>query len=142
MKDFGDILEGWDKRKKKGMDGWLEEYPPDTDATRRDRIDDHHSREAARRRKQLRDMEPQRSLDLHGLKVDEALRRVEEFLRSCHGEGIRKVLIIHGKGLHSKNEPVLGKRIRERVQRFSFTGEVGVAENRWGGRGAMFVILR
>ena len=142
MKDFGDILDRWDNQKKKGMDGWLEEYPPDNEGARRDRIDDHPSREAAQRRRQLRYMEPQRSLDLHGLKADEALRSAEEFLRSCHGEGIRKVLIIHGKGLHSKNEPVLGKRIRERVQRLSFTGEVGVAENRWGGRGALWVILR
>ncbi len=38
------------------------------------------------------------ALDLHGLRVKEALEATEEFLRISQAQGIRQVRIIYGKG--------------------------------------------
>lgn len=47
------------------------------------------------------------SIDLHGLTADAAQDRVSRFVRSEHRRGIRRVLIVVGKGLHSVGPPVL-----------------------------------
>ena len=143
---FGDILDGWEKdrkkkKKKPGMGEWMEAYPPkDEDVT--DDSAGHPNAEAARLRKVLRNMEPQRTLDLHGLTRVEAMQRVDSFLDECRQDGLTKVLIVHGKGHHSKGEPVLGPEIRRYVSGKDFTGESQTADNRWGGSGAFWVILR
>lgn len=46
-------------------------------------------------------------LDLHGLTLEAARRRFEEFLGRALREGKRAVLIVHGRGLSSPGEPVL-----------------------------------
>lgn len=54
-------------------------------------------------------------LDLHGMKSDEAARKVRTFIAQSRKKGIREILIIHGKGNHSTNEgyPVLKKMVRD-----------------------------
>ncbi len=54
-------------------------------------------------------------LDLHGMKSDEAARKVMAFITQSRKKGIREILIIHGKGNHSVNEgyPVLKKMVRD-----------------------------
>lgn len=47
-------------------------------------------------------------LDLHGRSRDEALAALERFVESARGERRRCVLVIHGRGAHSRDEgPVL-----------------------------------
>ncbi len=46
-------------------------------------------------------------LDLHGLTLEAARLRFEEFLSRALREGKRAVLIVHGRGLSSPGEPVL-----------------------------------
>jgi hypothetical protein len=46
-------------------------------------------------------------LDLHGLTGDEAYRRTERWLRDRQEEGIRRVVVVTGRGLRSAGLPVL-----------------------------------
>jgi len=47
-------------------------------------------------------------LDLHGRSREEALRALERFLELARGDGKRCVLVIHGRGAHSRDDaPVL-----------------------------------
>ena len=54
------------------------------------------------------------TLDLHGLKSDEAERKIVQAIDICHAEGIRELLVIHGRGLHSGEleTPVLKTLVR------------------------------
>lgn len=88
-------------------------------------------------------LKPEDQIDLHGLTVDEATRRVNFFLEKAAFQGQRTLLIITGKGLHSEQGPVLRKAIEvslthnpERVV------EWGVAPRQYGGDGALIVFLR
>ena len=42
-------------------------------------------------------------IDLHGYTLDEANKKISEFIDSCFLEGVNKINIITGKGLRSKN---------------------------------------
>lgn len=133
--DFADILKRWEKRQKaENIQAYLEAYPPDSRAEHSD--DSRHSRRALLR------LKPERQLDLHGMRQDEARQALESFIRDCKTAGIRKTLIIHGKGNHSQAEAVLGKTVRSFLERSSLTGEFGYAAQKEGGRGASWVILR
>ena len=47
-------------------------------------------------------------IDLHGKTREEAIMIVQNFIKTCHAQGLRHVLIIAGKGHHSGNRgPVL-----------------------------------
>jgi hypothetical protein len=93
-------------------------------------------------RGRLRAMEPQAVLDLHGLSGLEAERALDRFLLECRARGLRKVLIVHGKGNHSVTEPVLKGVVRAYLEKCPYTGASGDAEKRYGGRGATWVVLR
>ena len=42
--------------------------------------------------------------DLHGYSLDKANERIGELINHAYNNGIKKILIITGKGLHSDNE--------------------------------------
>ncbi|MBN1698000.1 MAG: Smr/MutS family protein [Spirochaetales bacterium] len=144
--DFGEILKQWEKGRQKKrsdhiMDNCLDDYLP----TQKDT----HTKETgstgnstADLRKKLLAMKPQRTIDLHGLTGDEAVSRLERFIGECRRDNIKKVLIIHGKGNHSKTAPVLGKKIRQYLEQCPHTGASGVASKNMGGYGALWVLLR
>ncbi len=44
-----------------------------------------------------------KSLDLHGYTLEEANKKVEEFINNSYLNNIKKLIIVTGKGLHSKN---------------------------------------
>ncbi len=48
-----------------------------------------------------RGVAPEASLDLHGLRVATAERALVRFVREQHGRGVRRICVVHGKGLHS-----------------------------------------
>jgi DNA-nicking Smr family endonuclease len=81
-------------------------------------------------------------LDLHGLTAAEAERRLLIFLEDSRRRGCAKVLIIHGKGNHSEEGGVLGRVVREALDRCGFAGRRGAPERRLGGSGALWVILK
>ena len=146
--DFERILRQWDGRKRqkgkeRDLGDWLDRYPPpESEELREAREKSHPGSRAAEMRKRLRAMKPQRVLDLHGLAADEAEREVRLFISRCHAEGLKKILIVHGKGKHSKGEPVLGRRVKKCIEDSSLAGEHGQAGREMGGSGATWVILR
>ena len=45
-----------------------------------------------------------RSIDLHGYSLDEANKTIEDFIYNAYIESVKKLIVVTGKGLHSKNE--------------------------------------
>ncbi|MFC1914882.1 Smr/MutS family protein [Chloroflexota bacterium] len=74
-----------------------------------------------------------REIDLHGKTVDEAIPIVESFLRECYRDNVRRVRIIHGKGIF-----VLQKAIREYLgtHKFIKSESTSPADKDHGGEGA------
>ena len=46
----------------------------------------------------------EKSIDLHGYTLDEANSKIFEFINDCFSSGVKKINIITGKGLRSKNQ--------------------------------------
>jgi len=90
----------------------------------------------------LLDMPYEAQIDLHGLTADEATVRLNQFIGECHRRGLRKVLIIHGKGNHSEDAPVLSGMVRSFIERDYRLGESGHPDKKDGGKGATWVIIR
>lgn len=88
----------------------------------------------------------QAHVDLHGLNREEARERVAAFIRKCFGEGKRCVLIVHGRGLGSKdNIPVLKTKLAAWLTRGAIGRRVlafSSARPHDGGTGAVYVLLR
>jgi DNA-nicking Smr family endonuclease len=85
-------------------------------------------------------------VDLHGMTRDEAKRAVELFLRSSRSAGRRCVLLVHGRGLHSKDQlPVLKDALKTWLSTARFARHVlafATARPVDGGAGAVYVLLR
>ncbi|MEM1023437.1 MAG: Smr/MutS family protein [Myxococcota bacterium] len=85
-------------------------------------------------------------LDLHGMTKSDARAAVERFLLDQWEERHRCVLIVHGRGLNSKDQvPVLKEALTSWLQR----GKLGrrvlafcTARPHDGGAGAMYVLMR
>lgn len=164
---FDDILSQWEEQKRKerqqsqkestqkkspgessrkgekgiSMDSLLEQYPPDRQMGERkerpDRIITHT------RKKMLNRMEPQDTLDLHGWSGLEALKELESFLKMSKRRGLKKVLIIHGKGIHSPGgESVLRPLVKQYLEKSSLVRDFGRATGQSGGSGATWILLR
>ena len=54
-----------------------------------------------------------KSIDLHGYTLDEANRSIENFITKSYEDGINKIIVVTGKGLHSQNEkdPYVSKNL-------------------------------
>ena len=90
----------------------------------------------------LRRLPPEDEIDLHGRTIVEAEHLLSDFIKQSKKNGLRKVLIIHGKGNHSRNGPVLSGWVRGYLESSSLCGETGIPEKRDGGKGATWVILK
>ena len=90
------------------------------------------------------DFSIQAHIDLHGCGVIAAKDAVDGFLGRCIREGLRAVLIVHGRGLSSPGKPVLKDRVHRWLTRgqwrkwvMAFTS----APRHDGGTGATYVLL-
>jgi DNA-nicking Smr family endonuclease len=85
-------------------------------------------------------------LDLHGLTREEARGAVNDFLRRSRQAGKRCVLLVHGRGTHSKDQlPVLKDALRTWLSTNRFGRHVlafATARPVDGGAGAIYVLLR
>ena len=54
-----------------------------------------------------------KSIDLHGYTLEEANRSIESFITKSYEDGINKLIVVTGKGLHSQNEkdPYISKNL-------------------------------
>ena len=168
-KNFGDILDEWDrisgkpygkkqikkderpnkenhktlikeenKKKINPMELWLRRYGiEDKDAQESlNRID------SAKERKILRDMRHEAEIDLHGMTRDEAETALNVFFENSIRRGLKKILIIHGKGNHSGGGAVLAPFVRSYLEKHKRAGETGHPKNADGGTGSTWVILK
>lgn len=82
-------------------------------------------------------------IDLHGLTVDEAKRRLGGFLLACLADGSRCVHLVHGKGYRSEGEyPILKNRINLWLRQHPDVLAFCTARPAEGGTGAVYVLLR
>src|SRR5262249_29311153 len=85
-------------------------------------------------------------LDLHGMTSEEARREVEKFVEGALAAGKRCLLIIHGRGLNSKdNLPILKERLKVWLTRGRIARRVlafATARPSDGGAGAVYLLLR
>ena len=85
-------------------------------------------------------------LDLHGLVKEEAKAALEQFLVRSRHEGRRCVLVVHGRGLHSKDQvPVLKESLKRWMSTGPFAKHVlafATAKQHDGGAGAVYVLLK
>lgn len=92
---------------------------------------------------QIRRMAVQDELDLHEMLLDDAVAATRSFLDSSYSRGLRKVRIITGKGIHSKNgEAVLRPSVISVCRNHPKVREVTVPKASEGGSGALTVILK
>jgi DNA-nicking Smr family endonuclease len=88
----------------------------------------------------------QGQLDLHGMTQAQAKEAVDRFLTDSRRVGRRCVLIVHGRGLNSKDQvPVLKEQLKvwlsqKRVGRLVLA--YATARPQDGGAGAVYVLLR
>ncbi len=96
-----------------------------------------------------------RSLDLHGETLDDANRIIENFIKKSYQDSIHKLIIVTGKGLHSKNDkdpyvskdlgilkysiPDFLKNNSELMKMISNISDASIAD---GGTGAFYIFLK
>ena len=96
-----------------------------------------------------------RSLDLHGETLDEANQIIENFIKKSYQDKVHKLIIVTGKGLHSKNEkdpyvskdlgilkysiPDFLKNNSELMKMISNISDASIAD---GGTGAFYIFLK
>ena len=96
-----------------------------------------------------------KSIDLHGYTIIEANKAIENFIKKCYEEKINKLIVITGKGLHSKNEknPYVSKDLsilKYSVPEFiennktlmNIINEIKDAKIEDGGGGAFYIFLK
>jgi DNA-nicking Smr family endonuclease len=84
-------------------------------------------------------------LDLHGLTAGEARRSLAAALREAAAAGVRCVLVVHGRGLHSEAGAVLKDGVVDWLTAPPLAALVlafASALPRDGGAGATYVLLR
>lgn len=82
------------------------------------------------------------TIDLHGMTVPDAIASLELFFSRAESSAWRKVLIVHGKGIHSREGPILIDTVRRWLERRPSAGRSGPADAELGGGGATWVLLK
>ena len=88
-----------------------------------------------------------KSFDLHGYSLDEANYKINDLIKDSYEKGIKKLIIVTGKGLHSQNEkdPYISKNlgilkysvpeyIKNSDELMSLISQIKEAENEDGGK--------
>ncbi len=93
--------------------------------------------------------------DLHGYSLDEANIKISEFIKDSYEKGLKKIIIVTGKGIHSQNEkdPYISKNlgilkysvpeyIKNSNELMSLISEIKQADKEDGGGGAFYLFLK
>ena len=96
-----------------------------------------------------------RTIDLHGYALDEANKTIENFINKAYLESVNKLIVVTGKGNHSKNErdPYVSKDLgilKYSVPEFisnnsalmNKINEITDAKIEDGGSGAFYIFLK
>ena len=92
------------------------------------------------------------NFDLHGYSLDDANKKVTDLILKAYDQGISKLIIVTGKGLHSKNQndPYVSKDfgilkysvpeyIKSNNELMSVINEIKDADIKDGGKGAFYI---
>jgi len=92
-----------------------------------------------------RDWAPELRVDLHRVRVRDLERRITLAIQECAGRSAKRLLLIHGKGLHSASgKSILAEAVVERLTDERHARHVrafSTAPERLGGTGALAVEL-
>ena len=125
---------------KKDWDNFLsnDEIMPDKDSDQKEKL----------KRKNI-------SFDLHGYSLDDANKKIYELINYSYNNGIRKLTIVTGKGIHSQNDkdPYVSKdlgilkysvpeNIKNNNYLMSMINEIRDANIEDGGSGAFYIFLK
>jgi len=96
-----------------------------------------------------------RSLDLHGYTLEEANKNIEIFIDKSYHDGVNKLIIVTGKGLHSQNEadPYVSKDLSilkysvpefirnndDVMKKINYLEDANIKD---GGKGAFYIYLK
>ena len=96
-----------------------------------------------------------KSIDLHGYTLEEANKNIKIFIDKCFSEGVNKLIIVTGKGLHSQNDsdPYVSKDlsilkysvpefISQNKDLMIMINELKSAKIEDGGGGAFYIYLK
>lgn len=82
------------------------------------------------------------TIDLHGLRPDDAERALVSFIQRSYQKGARAVKVIHGKGGIDHKKPVLKNLVNCWLRQFPEILAFHSALPRDGGAGAVYILLR
>ncbi len=162
--DFGDILDQWEKgsntkkvqntsskkanapekkvtvaKKNTDMTAWLNKYGVvDKDSL----VKDYEISKAVNSHTSAKNLPIDATIDLHNFTQEEAWSQLEIFIANCKQKGLKKVLIVHGKGTHSDGDPVLGKMVKLFIEQKKMLGASGHPKAALGGSGATWVVIK
>lgn len=88
--------------------------------------------------------DPQATLDFHGkgiLSPENICEMAKDFVESSFQKGHRKILVITGKGIHSRESPVIAPLLQEFLPRLPQVKSVMKARRDRGGEGALEIEL-
>ncbi len=93
--------------------------------------------------------------DLHGFTLGDANNKIYELIQAAYNQGVNKLIIVTGKGLHSKNEkdPYVSKEygilkysvpeyIKNNPELMSMIIEIKDASIKDGGDGALYIFIK
>ncbi len=96
-----------------------------------------------------------RTFDLHGYSLDEANQKIEQLITQSYNNGIAKLIIVTGKGLHSDNEKnpyvskdlgILKYSVPDYIKNSSYLmnmiNDIKDAIIEDGGQGAFYIFLK
>ena len=96
-----------------------------------------------------------RTIDLHGLTLDEANKKIKKFILENYIQGTNKLIIVTGKGLHSQNlnNPYISKKfgilknsvpeyINNNLDLMKLISSIEEADIKDGGSGAFYIYLK
>ncbi len=95
------------------------------------------------------------SFDLHGFSLNDANDKIYELINAAYNRGVNKLIIVTGKGIHSKNEkdPYISKDygilkhsvpeyIKNNKELMKMIIEIKNADIKDGGEGAFYVFIK
>ena len=118
------------------MDRLLDRYPPPGDFDKDEAFESQEPRRSPKR------LPVERTIDLHGHTAESAVAALDGFIRDALTAGVKKVLIIHGKGSVPGSEGVLKTVVREYLEGSPSVGATGVPGIELGGSGATWALIR
>ena len=96
-----------------------------------------------------------KTIDLHGYSLENANKTINEYIKNCFSENIKRLIVITGKGLRSntQNDPYVSKDlsilkysvpefIKSNKDLMKLIKEIKSADIEEGGKGALIIYLK